>query len=244
MYSCLSECLRLRAPTGISRALPAQGGRPAVWDRSHEARGGSACGAPAGAPPPIYPAARKRVHSGLLDARGVPALRVSGRLERLSGGSGWRLRCRSDRGLRLTPVLVPAGRVVHSWRASATNTGNVTYRCSAARPAWTPLGCGARPPRVSAQANCVGSHLLLDCFPPRRAAGSAAHSVGSGRLRRSIHGSCPCLAHPSPGLVPAGPGANSVGEGLTLTAAPTSDPHPLRVSPVYGCRAPTVLVKG
>ena len=42
----------------------------------------------------------------------------------------------------------------------------------------------------------------------------------------------------------AGPDAHSVGQGLTMTAEPTSDPPSPCVSPVYGGRAPTVSAKG
>ena len=42
----------------------------------------------------------------------------------------------------------------------------------------------------------------------------------------------------------AGPGAHHVGQGLTVTAAPTPDPHCLSVSLSSGGRAPTVSAKG
>ena len=40
-----------------------------------------------------------------------------------------------------------------------------------------------------------------------------------------------------------GPGAHSVGQGLTVTTAPASDPHFPSVSLIHGGRAPTVSAK-
>ena len=40
-----SACAAAPNVTGVSRALPSTGPRPAVWGRTHEARGGAACGA-------------------------------------------------------------------------------------------------------------------------------------------------------------------------------------------------------
>ena len=76
-----------------------------------------------------------------LDARSDSALRASCGLERLSGGSGWRwylyhfhfgagrIAACGSRPARSRP----ATRLAHEWRANATITDSVTYRCSAAR---------------------------------------------------------------------------------------------------------------
>ena len=83
---------------------------------------------------------------------------------------------------------------------------------------------------VSAQASCDGPHLppIRDFLSPRQAARSesASHSAGSGQLSRSVHAPTGPPVHDS--LTPrraAGQGAHSVGQGLTVTAAPTSDQH-------------------
>ena len=177
-----------------------------------------------------------------MDACSDSALRVSCGLERLSGGR------RRERLARLPPPLhfSSAGRIAacgsrparsrlatrltHVWRASATHTDSMTYRRSAAR---LPRDTGPR--------------------------GQAAHSVGSGQLRRfapasgprfSLRSSgrgvgCPqCLLRPSvsarprpqsmtrspsiPPRVSNGPGAQSVGQRLPVTAAPTPTRTPSR----------------
>ena len=109
-----------------------------------------------------------------MDACSDSALRVSCGLERLSGGR------RRERLARLPPPLhfSSAGRIAacgsrparsrlatrltHVWRASATHTDSMTYRRSAAR---LPRDTGPR--------------------------GQAAHSVGSGQLRRFVPASGP-----------------------------------------------------
>ena len=77
-----------------------------------------------------------------------------------------------------------------------------------------------------------------------------ARPLARGRLRTAsaqancVGPSTPTIYDtPTPRLA-AGPGAHSVGQGLTVTAAPTPDPHSPSVSPVYGGRAPTVSAKG
>ena len=129
-------------------------------------------------------------HRSCLDARGDPALRVSGGLERLSGTSSWRgclfplLLCRrSDHRPRLTPSP-PVTRITPA---------------SGTRLTLPSLGRWAgysRLPTVSAQANYDSPSLPPICYPlfssqardslppslDRAAAGSAADSVGSGKL--------------------------------------------------------------
>ena len=181
-------------------------------------------------------------------------LRVSGGLERLSGWSSWAgaaastpslLRRRSDRGLRLTPGLVPAGDPGSTCLLYATHS---------------PLaGQRGRLPTISAQANCDSDGPSL---PPDSLTSSTVRETGRRypqcwpRLTVSV---CTCSG---PWLTPSSPSSGarrpqcrpraccdgctylrnafpqSSGAGrpqrLTVTAAPIFDPHSPMVSPVNG----------
>ena len=96
----------------------------------------------------------------------------------------WR---RSDRGCgSCSARSLPATRSAHPWRARATNTDSETYRRSGARQPGRHWAAGSGRPT---QTNCDGPSLppVRDSLSPRQAAGSAAHSVGSSQLCRSVH---------------------------------------------------------
>ena len=69
---------------------------------------------------------------------------------------------------------------------------------------------------------CQHLPLVSISFSPSQTAGSAAHSIGSGQQCWPVHASSRWLTPPSPGR---GQGAHSVGQGLSVTAAPTSCQH-------------------
>ena len=129
----------------------------------------------------------------------------------------------------------PAIRIVHAWRASATDTYSVTYR---RRIRCAPL------PRHKAAGPCSPQCRLrltmsvcayLRHASPQRVTG--LRGPGQCRPRANCVGlRLPPVRDSLPPRRAAGPGAQSVCQGLTVTAAPTPDPPSPSVSPVYGGR--------
>ena len=155
---------------------------------------------------------------------------VTGASERLallplplhSSGAGWIAACGS-----CPAQSRPATRSAHPWRARATNKDSETYQRSCARQPGRHWAAGSGSPQcqlrpslmvqtclrsvtispltrqlgrlrtVSAEANCIGLSMpiVYDSPTARRARGQGAHSV------------------------------SQLGQGLTVTAAPTSYPH-------------------
>ena len=140
----------------------------------------------------------------------------------------WR---RSDSGLRLSQASSrPATRSAHPWRARATNTESEAYLRSG-RPRqpghhWA-AGSGSPQrrlrPTVTVRA-CLQSATLSPLARLRgrlRTASAEANCVGPSN--------CDGCAYPRPTLSQCvtglrGQGAHSVGQGLIVTAAPTSGP--------------------
>ena len=106
-------------------------------------------------------------------------------------------------------------------------------------PARVPMGRKARQPTVSAQIVTVCACLQSATLSPHaglwgRLPTVSAQAKGDGTSTPPVSGSfTPRRA--------AGQGAHSVGQGLTVTAAPTSDQHAPSVSQVYRGLLPTVL---
>ena len=119
----------------------------------------------------------------------------------------------------LSPLVSPLGRV----------------------PAHLPPGSGAGGPQCRPRANCDGCSYLRhasQCVAGLRVLLPTVCSCNCVDLRR------PPLRDALPPRRAAGPGADRVGQGLTVTAAPTLDPHSLSVSLASGGRAPTLSAKG
>ena len=78
-------------------------------------------------------------------------------------------------------------------------------------------------------------HLYQFTPPAGRIAACCSRQDRSRQATRIASASSPWLAHPSPGRRAGRP---TVGQGLTVTAAPTSVPHSPSVSPVYWVSCP------
>ena len=180
-----------------------------------------------------------------MDARCDSALRASCGLERLSDGSGWRgylypftppapvgsrpaAHARPGHGRRPDQPMLGGSEPdsVTCLALASSNTDSVTHRRSAARlPGrhWVAARGSGRPqcrlrPPLMVRA-CLRSATLSPLARPRcrlRTPSAQANSVGP---------STPTVYDSLTPRRAAGPGAHGVGQGLSVTAAPTSDPY-------------------